>query len=252
MKNLSAEAIRKRPKVSHADLKNIVKKVFNYYPAYPTEANPILLDAVLHEYTKILDVNPNEPKSALLKPNYFHVLSKIIGDALFTCPTYKMIDMLAKHSPNNLYLYLFAHRVSSTPWPSWYGATHGDDLAFAPFAHTVSERDESTINGVNPWANPRHRYSSGEKLLTNEMISYWSAFAKSGESPNTKNNMYWPEYTLFKEDFTSDNMTDVNESVRYIIFKSTGIRVNRGYSLEICQFWNSYIDRLLKENGIYQ
>jgi carboxylesterase type B len=175
-------------------------------------------------------------------------LSKIIGDSYFICPAYKFIDLIASHSPNNLYLYLFAHRVSSTPWPSWYGATHGDELAFT-FAHTISARDKSTINGINTWANPDHRYSSGEKLLTNEMIAYWSNFAKS-DTPNSKNFIHWPEYTLFKDDFNSDNMSDVNESVRYIIFKSTGIKINRGYSLEICQFWNSFVDKLLSENGI--
>lgn len=243
--DLTEQSIKQRPAMSHKDLKQNVKSYFKYYPEYPTLRNDLIVDAILHEYTKITE-SETEIQSALLKPNYFHVLSKIIGEYLFVCPAYKFVDILSKHSVD-VYLYLFAHRVSSTPWPSWYGATHGDELAFT-LAHTLAEREESSIVGVNPWSNPRHRYSSGEKLLTNEMISYWSNFIQNN-SPNRKNFIHWPKYTLFNEDFESHNMTDVNESVRYIIFKSTGIRINRGYSLEACQFWNSYLDKLLKENG---
>jgi carboxylesterase type B len=244
-KDLSEESIKQRPAVSHKDLKAILKSYLAYYPRYPHVSSDLLVDSVLHEYTKITESNTHI-KSALLKPNYFHVLSKIIGDQVFICPAYRFVDLLAKHSVD-VYLYLFAHRVSSTPWPSWYGATHGDELAFT-FAHTLANRDESSVNGVNPWANSRHRYSSGEKLLTTEMITYWSNFIRN-DSPNSKNINHWPKYTLFQDDFDSPNMTDINESVRYIIFKSTGIRVNRGYSLEVCQFWNSYVDQLLTENG---
>lgn len=65
---------------------------------------------------------------------------------------------------NDVYLYLFEHRASNHPWPSWTGVLHGDEIAFIfgePF-------------------NKSYGYSEEEKQLSREMMTYWSNFAKTG------------------------------------------------------------------------
>lgn len=243
---LGQDDIRKQQNVNHTTLISFLKSYFSFYPTYPQESSQLMINSVLHEYTKILDeTNMDGITSPLIKPSYFSALSKIIGDQMFKCPAYKFADLLAKEN-SEVYVYLFAHRVSSTPWPGSYGATHGDEMAFT-FAHTISSRREESIIGVNPWANPKHRYSNGEKALTRDIVTYWSNFVWSS-SPNRKSSGFvknWPKYTLLSVD--AENMTDPSESVRYLILKTNGTRVNRGYALDACQFWNSYLPSLLKE-----
>lgn len=245
------EEIRKQKNLNHSTFANFVKNHFAFYPNYPNKANELVFKAIIHEYTRILEeTNEDEIFSPLVRPSYFQALGKVIGDSLFKCPAYRLSDLLAKHS-SDVYLYLFAHRLSSTPWPSWYGATHGDDLAFT-FAHPISSRKEDSIVGVNPWANPKHRYSNGEKVLTKEMIDYYSNFAKFNTPNGREVKKHWPKYTLLNLDDKTANMSDPSEAGRYMIFKTNGTRVNRGYSVEICQFWNYYLPNVIRHQGKFR
>ena len=65
---------------------------------------------------------------------------------------------------NDVYLYLFEHRASNHPWPSWTGVLHGDEIAFIfgePFNNTYG-------------------YNQKERQLSREMMTYWTNFAKTG------------------------------------------------------------------------
>ena len=115
--------IQEKPNLNISSLTKFLEDYFAYYPFYPQSNNKLFINAVIHEYTRRLDSHVD----ILEIENYFVKLSKIIGDQLVKCPTYDFIDLIAKYNAN-VYFYLFAHRISSTPWPSWYGATHGDDL----------------------------------------------------------------------------------------------------------------------------
>ena len=260
------DEIRKQRVINHKSLENFLKCYFSNYAATASvHHNPsvhnvhrtrLLINSILHEYTKIVDVDHETEyvTSPLLKPNYFNTLAKIISDQMFTCPGYELANHVAKHN-NSVFMYLFAHRVSSTPWPRWYGATHGDEMAFT-FAQPIATHSSGeSASAASPWTNPSHRYLNSEKLLTSEIISYWSNFAKF-DSPNgvstAASYKIWPEYTLFEQNFESTNLTNLNESGRYMILKTNGTKVSRGYSLEICQFWNNYLPRLLKENGKHE
>jgi len=224
-----------------------LKNFFAFYPSYPKSSNDLIINSILHEYTKIIsEVNEDGILNLLAKPSYFSALSKIFGDFLVKCPTYKFVDLVAKHN-KNVYVYLFAHRISSTPWPSWYGATHGDDLAFL-FAHPLSVRESDSFISVNPWANPSHRYSNNEKNLNHEILNYWTSFVHNN-NPNSENSAkQWPEYSLLNFDTNAGNMTDPSEAGRYIILRSNGTKIGRSYSLEACQFWNSYLPKIVQEN----
>lgn len=207
-----------------------------------------VLNAILHEYTKMAkEINEDGILNPLSKPSYFGALNKIIGDYIFKCPAYKFIDLIAKNN-DQVYLYLFAHRISSTPWPSWYGATHGDDLAFL-FSYPLASSNNFLSINENPWAKNHHRYSANEKKLNEELLEYWSSFIYKNNPNMINSNKIWPNYNLLSYDSDTGNMTIPSEAGRYIIFRSGGSKIGRGYSLESCQFWNSYLPGLLIETG---
>jgi carboxylesterase type B len=273
---LSNQQIKKPYSINHRTLQNFLKDYFKFYPNLKSHhhnyhesntkyRNNLITDSILHDYTKIVDQQTQENlTSPLIKPNYFNTLGKIIGDEMFTCPGYDFANYLAKFN-STVYMYLFAHRISSTPWPRWFGATHGDELAFT-FAHPIVQRQPiydpdyhyEDKTSVNPWSHPNHRYLNSEKQLTIEIITYWSNFAKYND-PNGKEEKlkHWPPYTLFEQNFDQSfnassnisNMTNLHDSGRYMILKTNGTKVSRGYSLEICQLWNSYLPKLIRDHG---
>ncbi len=273
------DEIRRPFVLNHKSLENFLREHFWHFPnlhsslwmeaAHASSAaeilsthlknrkRAVLLHLILHEYTKMVDVDRETEfvTSPLLKPNYFSTLAKILGDKAIICPGYNFANHVAKHN-STVFMYLFAHRGSSTPWPRWYGATRGDEILFT-FAHPLTGASSSHMSArvTSPWTNPTHRYLNSEKLLASEIITYWSNFAKH-DSPNgdpraANSAVYknWPEYTLFEQNFDSSNLTNLNDAGRYMILKTNSTKVSRGYSLEICQFWNNYLPMIITESG---
>ena len=185
------------------------------------------------------------PTDFVTKINYFRQLVRVLSDHEYVCPTYKLGDMFAELN-NNVYMYLYSHRVSSTPWPKQYGAVHGDDLAFT-FAFPLQTKNTSS----QAWSMPHGDYFKNEKLLANEIVNYWANFVKY-DSPNEPDReAEWPEYRLIKRTY-SEFARSQDLSAKYMVFKSTGNRASRGYSLETCIFWNSYLPRVLRNHGELQ
>lgn len=237
--------LKKQQNISHNDLANFLNEYFAYYPNYPLSISKMVLDLILHEYTKLTTSKDdlNLPLS-LIKSNYFSDLSKILADQAFVCPAYKFSDALSKYGAN-VYLYLYSHRVSSSQWPIWYGAVTGDELAFT-FGHTIANNKQKTTISYNPWANPKHLYTNNEKILTKEIIGYWSNFIKFNNPNSDWESVKWPQYTLYNRD---DENVPFSQSGQYMVFKINGTKVSRGYSLEQCKFWNSYLPSLVDQHG---
>ena len=242
---------KKQPQISHANLVKFLSSYFQYYPQYPDRSNELILKSILHEYTKLTETtyDENDLSQTLLKPNYFQTLNKIIGHQRSICPTYKFADLVSKYN-NKVYVYLYAHRLSSTSWPTWYGAVHGDELAFT-FGHVIaSGRDTSSFASPNPWANPKHRYTNLEKALASEIINNWANFAKysNPNSPKIGYSRKWPEYSFYNN--TNFNVSNYGYPGNYLIFKTNGTRAHRNFSLENCQFWNSYLPSIIQQNNL--
>jgi acetylcholinesterase len=241
--------LKRQQNISHNDMANFLNEFFAYYPSYPHLMNKIISDLILHEYTKLTNLKDdlNLP-IALMKTNYFQELSKIIADQSIVCPTYKLSDALAKYG-SNVFLYLYSHRVSSSAWPVWYGAVNGDELAFT-FGHTIANNNNKprSVNSLNPWANSKHYYTNNEKILTKEMLGYWANFVRSGDPNNEWDTIKWPTYTLFSRE---DDTVHFSQSGQYMVFKINGTKISRGYSLEQCKFWSSYLPSLVDEHGIF-
>ena len=229
--------------ISHAQLSSYLDENF----IFGKNTKGLVLNAILHEYTKMVKEINDGVLNPLSKPSYFGTLNKIIGDFIFKCPTYKFIDLIAKNN-DQIYFYLFAHRTSSTSWPSWYGATHGDDLAFLFHYPLASNNYFSSIN-ENPSAKNAHIYPIKERKLNEEFLEYWSNFIYNNNPNKIDSKKIWPKYNLLNYDIDTGNMTNPSEAGRYIIFRSGESKIGRGFSLESCQFWNSYLPGLLMESG---
>lgn len=124
-----------------------------------TELNPFVspvgIHAILYEYTWWMD-----PKNV---SQMIDAIDKMVGDYQFTCPVQEFAQRYAE-TFNDVYLYLFEHRASNNPWPSWTGVLHGDEIAFV-FGEPL---------------NQTYGYNQKEVDLSKEMMTYWSNFAKTG------------------------------------------------------------------------
>ena len=226
-----------------AELTSFIKRYFAYSPNYPSLNSELFFHLVTHEYTKQTEGSEhlNLPAELTNKISYFRQLTKIIGDQGFVCPAYKIGDMFAKFN-NQVYMYLYSHRISTTPWPRDYGAVHGDDLALT-FAYPLAENRDNNATS-NPWASPDAVYFKNEKLLASEMIEYWANFVRF-DNPNEPTNAVnqWPQYKA------ASGSAQEQLNAQYIVFRSTGNRPSRGFSLESCILWNSYLPKIIAEHG---
>ena len=76
------------------------------------------------------------------------------------------IDFFCRYAEtfNDVYLYLFEHRASNNPWPSWTGVLHGDEISYI-FGEPL---------------NDTFGFTEEEKQLSREMMTYWANFARTG------------------------------------------------------------------------
>lgn len=248
-----AADLRKQQNISHDALTSFVNEYFSFYPNYPRETSELFISSIMHEYTRITSLKQSTlaaSSSHLLKSNYFHTLNKIIADEAYICPAYRLAEHYSK-AGLNVFLYLYAHRISSTPWPSWYGAVHGDDLAMT-FAQPLAMKQPRVATSTNPWSNAKHNYPSSEKLLSNELITYWTNFAKLN-TPNKPNSISrtWPEFKLTKRPVPKNSTGHMSELWgQYLILKTNGTKIGKGYSIDQCQFWSSHLPKFISNQGL--
>ena len=89
------------------------------------------------------------------------------GDFNFKCPALKFAQRSAEVKPSNpVYVYAFEHRTSDNPWPEWTGVMHGTELDYM-FGKPFEESSSTT-------------FTSEEKHLSKQLMTYWSNFAKTG------------------------------------------------------------------------
>ena len=92
--------------------------------------------------------------------------------------------MQAKTGQGKVFSYYFAHVApypQGSPFAGW-GAGHWAELPYV-FDHLSQE----------PWA-----WSDADRAIANEMATYWTNFAKSGD-PNGDGVAVWPNFTTDRE-----------------------------------------------------
>ncbi|KAK3589992.1 hypothetical protein CHS0354_035020 [Potamilus streckersoni] len=118
----------------------------------------------------------------------------LLSDGLYVAP---LIDMANEHSKHNdTYLYVFSHSTASENYPKWVNGAHGDELPYIFGAPLV--------DGISPFPL---EYSNAEKLMSENLMRFWTNFAKTGdpnlpEEDKTKmftgrnNGVLWPKYSI--------------------------------------------------------
>ncbi|XP_052810175.1 bile salt-activated lipase-like [Mya arenaria] len=156
----------------------------------PIEVVPL----IAHEYTDWKD--PYNYENIRLQYTHLH------GDLQFGFPAVETSLLHAGGSDQNRKSYMFhflpspTNRFSITP--TWLpGADHGEELAFVFGLQSDP--------GIKQW----------ELDLSRKMMKYWSNFAKTG-NPNAEGQdlLFWPEYTLSKQECMSFDKTMDNDSVK--------------------------------------
>jgi para-nitrobenzyl esterase len=130
--------------------------------------------------------------------------AEVFGDSSFVCPTRRAARALAKAGVDS-YLYHFTHALA-TPLGPELGVFHASEIPFIfgnPLLGIISLNDE-------------------EKVLSQSMVGYWSAMARSGD-PNAKGASAWPKY---------DATGDQNIVLDFTFSAQTGLKK------DICDFWD--------------
>ncbi|KAK3589980.1 hypothetical protein CHS0354_035006 [Potamilus streckersoni] len=118
-----------------------------------------IYDVLDHEYST-WDVPQDD---ATRRSNVINLLS----DALYATP---LIEMAQGHSKyNDTYLYVFSHSTISENYPKWVHGAHSDELPYIFGAPLV--------DGISPFPL---EYDISEKILSENVMRFWTNFAKSG------------------------------------------------------------------------
>ena len=155
-----------------------------------------------------------------------HPLSSFVTDFLFTCGVRYFLKGYHEYQ-TNIYAYVFNNPLEfkyrfDEPYCTGF-ACHVDDMPFV-------------------FGNPKKLFSNREKLLSLEMMSYWTNFAKRSTPASEKGflfdgnkyvNQDWPEFdpsTSLKITFT--NTTNIVEK-----YETSCRLINTAYALDLFHYF---------------
>jgi len=149
--------------------------------------------------------------------------SQLISDFGFLCPGRTLLNF-GDANKLNVYSYFFTHI------PSFM--TDEDKIKLGSFH--LAEIYYVFNNPLNNFVNKNNRnFTADEALLSNQMLEFWTGFAKTGIPTTTYSNTTWTKY----------NSYDQNK----MIFNISSLRVYQNYSSSVCDLY----DLTLKTNSYY-
>ncbi|KAI1299615.1 Acetylcholinesterase-1 [Halotydeus destructor] len=122
------------------------------------------------------------------KETIFNKTRTNVAEFFVSCPSVFMAEDLANNNVS-VYFYHFNHRPKNSPWSSWVGATHYDEVQFV-FGRPLVDASNYTKEEVN---------------LSKRLMKTWASFARTGK-PGTE-KLRWPKYTQREPAFV-DIMTN--------------------------------------------
>eukprot|EP01094_Clydonella_sp_ATCC50884_P009338 TRINITY_DN1885_c0_g1_i1.p1 TRINITY_DN1885_c0_g1~~TRINITY_DN1885_c0_g1_i1.p1 ORF type:complete len:267 (+),score=70.06 TRINITY_DN1885_c0_g1_i1:174-974(+) len=138
-----------------------------------------------------------------------NAFNNLVTDMIFNCPSQETAKASQKYAPT--YVYEFEHEPS---WSPGAGAYHGSEIPFV-FGYPHAEGAE---------------FTEDEETLSEQMQSYWTAFATSGD-PGAD----WPAYTA--------------DGVQILGLQTGEVEVLPGYREEMCRFWDTTYDLIRNAMG---
>ncbi|XP_071494932.1 acetylcholinesterase-like [Diadema antillarum] len=129
--------------------------------------------------------------------NFIDPLCDLAGDNFFLCPAFSYARQLSA-AGLNVYSYVMTHRPSHSIWgrdKTWMGATHGEDIAYvfgSPFG-VDSEDKEADYFLIG-------RFTEEEVEISQQIIKYWSNFAKTGDPNSGSDDEKYPTWPKYRAD----------------------------------------------------
>jgi para-nitrobenzyl esterase len=135
----------------------------------------------------------------------FGLLSDVVADNIFHCPTQQIAEILSINQPGQVWRYLFTHAFH-LDFARVLGAGHALELAYV-------------FHNFAPWYSVKApNYSELE--LSDQIGGYWTRFAATG-NPNGGRALEWPAYA---------------RDAKYLELE-TPIAERSGFRNEACEFW---------------
>ena len=243
---------KKNQIINFKSLVDFLQSYYSFFPTWPIRIDETFLNSILNEYTKLTSYNYQQKSSRhLLRKNYFRTLSKILSDESYICPTFKLIEYLSQKNTSNIYLYAFNYRSTSARLPEHYGVYHGKELEMI-FGHPLISQKLKFL-GANSFK--RVNFTDQDKQFSRNIIKRWSNFIYDND-PNSNladEKDFWPKFYLpsVMPEINADNqpLTNTNDSLNYMAFRSNGNKVNRATNLDSCYLWNNLIPANLEVLG---
>ena len=164
------------------------------------------------------------------------------ADAYVICPTLQLARDASTVSGRNVYVYEFAVFHPNRDDPRGFGCDNGVELdvvsAFDPVTTTWASHGSEvqfvfgTEHGSDGLGPPNNyttcRFSDSERALSDTMMRFWSAFARSG-NPNTNSSIPWRRFLSGDDDM--DNTSSL------LLLREDHVENVRSRHAENCKFW---------------
>lgn len=214
---LSLKELKKKLRYNPGNLHYDYQKYYNKYNL--TNKNGFI--------NKILDLYLPTDKLNNKTANFLYDYIDMITDECYKCPTYLIAEYYSKFNLS-AYVYLYGHRISTSDLPFIDGAGHGEEITMM-FAEPLSIKKPPLISW-NSHSSTTHNYSKTEKVFSEQMVTYWTNFIKTGNPNNQIMNTNWP---VFK-----DITNETNE--RNVFFLKAKDISNTKFNISDlkCKFWN--------------
>jgi len=112
-----------------------------------------------------------------------------MGDLVFLCPGRTLLN-LGDSNKQNVYGYLFTHVPSFMSDKAKFilGSFHSAEIYYV------------FNNPLNNFVNKNNtNFTTDEALLSNQMIEFWTGFAKNGIPITTYSNTTWTKYNSYDQ-----------------------------------------------------
>ncbi|XP_070577223.1 cholinesterase-like isoform X2 [Ptychodera flava] len=150
-----------------------------------------------------------------------NAVNDLYGDYIAKCPSLEFANVFSD-AGNEVYYYELGKRSSASPWPSWMGTVHGDEISYVfghPLIQERSDTDEVDI------------------AVSRQIMEYWGNFAKYGNPNTLAEDNNWPRYTAAERQYVKLD----GAAERALTINDTFPRT------PYCEFWQEYIPTLEQE-----
>ncbi|XP_031621624.1 uncharacterized protein LOC116339730 [Contarinia nasturtii] len=192
----------------------------------------VVMDLALNTYKANICTNPKNPTPEENRD----IVLEILSDARFVAPLIQTGNYHSKANPRT-YMYLFSHISKAGDYPNLSQSIAGEELPYVFGAPLASARPFPTS------------YTPHERLLSEEIMVYWTNFAKTGNPKAPGRDHFlnldpsnWDQYELDWIPFSANNPSYLNIGIPPVV--STTL-----YRQQYMNFWNNILNDQMNGDG---